>query len=134
MSKAKRSEGRFLAIPANLMETRKYRSLSSHARMLLIELLYEYRGSNNGDLSATWSRMCHRGFRSRSTLNKAIQELLGAGLIIKTRQGGRNQCSLYALTWRSIDECRHPRGGALKFDAGVKPGPPPMTWKDEARS
>lgn len=127
-------EGRFLKVPAVLMQQKKFRALSPYARMLLQEMMYDYRGFNNGDLSATWSIMHQRGFRSRATLHKATKELLAAGLIVQTRQGGRNNCSLYALTWRKIDECLHPRTKKLKFDAGIKPGVPPMTWKDGAES
>lgn len=138
MSKVKSDSGklagRFLAIPAVLMQQKKFRALSPYARMLLQEMMYDYRGFNNGDLSATWSIMHQRGFRSRATLHKATKELLEAGLIIKTRQGGRNACSLYALTWRKIDECVHPRTKQLKFDTGIKPGVPPMTWKDGSGS
>jgi len=131
MSKSKRSpKDSFIAIPRIVMKQRKYRELSAYARMLLSEMLFDYRGFNNGDLQATWSIMNQRGFRSRSTLNKAIKELLDSGIIVKTRQGGRNRCSLYAVTFQSIDECTYPRTGMSKFDAGIRPGPAPMTWRD----
>ena len=38
-------------------------------------------------------------------LNKAIKELLVKGLIEIARKGGRNKCSLYALTFHAVDEC-----------------------------
>ena len=124
----------FAGIPRAVMQQDKYRSLSAHARMLLFELAYDYRGHNNGDLQAAWSLMKKRGFRSPGTLWSAKEELLKAGFIIETRHGGLNSCSLYALTWSPIDECRHPSTGALKFDAGIKPGPAPMSWKDAAHA
>lgn len=125
-----RKEGRFLKIPTIIMEQRKFIELSAYAKMLLWEIFYQFRGFNNGDLAATWSMMEKRGFRSRSTLSKAIQELLQSGMIKRTRLGGRNCCALYAVTWLAIDECIHPRTRMSKFDAGIKPGPPPGTWKD----
>lgn len=53
------------------------------------------------------------GWRSRDTLERALHQLIDAGLIELTRQGGLNRCSLYALTWHAIDEC----GGKLDVPA-----------------
>ena len=50
--------------------------------------------------------MKKRGWRSESTLNNARKELLYYGWIVCSRQGGKNQASLYAVTFRSIDECK----------------------------
>ena len=42
-------------------------------------------------------------------MNRSINALLDAGLIIRTResyfQHPNNQCALYAVTWKPIDEC-----------------------------
>jgi hypothetical protein len=87
------------------MASPNYRALSAHAVKLLNDLGLQFRGANNGDLSAAWKIMQLRGWRSRDTLGRALAELLHFGLIEKTRQGGLNHCSLYALTWHAIDEC-----------------------------
>src|SRR5690349_7962559 len=99
-SKAKgRSEtGSFFAFPHAVMESPAFRQLSAHAVKLLCNLGEQYRGKNNGDLCAAWKVMQPRGWKSRDTLARAISELLAAGLIEKTRQGGLHCCSLYALT------------------------------------
>jgi hypothetical protein len=39
-------------------------------------------------------------------LARRLKELVHFGLIEMTRQGGLNRCSLYALTWRPIDDCK----------------------------
>lgn len=88
------------------MASPNYRELSAHAVKLLNDLGLQFRGANNGDLSAAWKLMQPRGWRSRDTLGRALAELLHFGLIEKTRQGGLNHCSLYALTWLAIDECK----------------------------
>ena len=49
------------------------------------------------------------GWTSKGTVDKALNELLARGFIEQTRQGGRNKCSLYAVSWLAIDEC----GGKL---------------------
>ena len=99
-------------MPHKLINTRKYRSLSPHAVKLMIDLGSQYRGFNNGDLCLSWSVMEKYGWRSRSTLLKAKNELLAVNFIINTRQGGRNRASLFAITWKEIDECK----GKLDID------------------
>jgi hypothetical protein len=98
--------GGFLRLPHAVMESPNYLALSAHAVKLLLDLGLQFRGANNGDLSAAWKLMQARGWRSRDTLGRALAELLHFGLIEKTRQGGLNQCSLFALTWLAVDECR----------------------------
>jgi hypothetical protein len=102
----------YFGLPHKLVNSRKYRSLSSHAVKLMIDLGSQYRGFNNGDLCLSWSVMVEYGWRSRSTLLKAKNELLNVGFIINTRQGGRNRASLFAITWKEIDECK----GKLDID------------------
>ena len=88
------------------MKHENYIRLSSHAKVLLWEICYQYNGYNNGDLCAVFSVMQKRGFRSKGTLDRAIKELLEKGWISITRVGGRHRCTLYALTFQAIDECR----------------------------
>jgi hypothetical protein len=88
------------------MESEDYVNLMSGSRSLLLEFAYQYKGKNNGNLSATYNQMKKRGFRSPTTLAKALKALIAAKMLIKTRQGGKNSPCLYAITWRPIDECR----------------------------
>lgn len=104
--KGRAEGGGYLRLPHAVMESPNYRALSAHAVKLLLDLGLQFRGANNGDLAAAWKLMQARGWRSRDTLGRALAELLHFGLIEKTRQGGLNQCSLFALTWLAIDECR----------------------------
>ena len=82
----KRERGRFLALPAAVLTSAAYLSLSPHGIKLLIDLGVQYNGSNNGDLSAAWKLMRPRGWRSEETLAKAKRELLQTQLIVETRQ------------------------------------------------
>lgn len=83
--------------------------LSHMAAHLLDNLVAQYNGTNNGDLTAAPKIMKLYGWTSQGSVYSALTELLARGFIEQTRQGGRNQCSLYALTWMAIDEC----GGKL---------------------
>jgi hypothetical protein len=101
----KRDRGAFRQIPLSVLEGRAFLDCSPYAAKLLLDLLTQYRGQNNGDLTAAWKVMKPRGWRSEATLHKAKQELLESGLIVETRMGARpNKCSLYALTFFSLDD------------------------------
>ena len=97
----------YAGIPRVVMECPDYFNLSGSAVRLLNEMAYQFKGGNNGDLCPAWTLMKVRGFCSKTTLSKAIKELLQAEMILLTRQGQfiRHKPSLYALTWAPIDEC-----------------------------
>lgn len=79
--------------------------LSHKAAHLLDNLAAQYNGVNNGDLSAAPKIMTLFGWTSQGSIHSALVELLALGFIEQTRQGGKNRCSLYALTWQAIDDC-----------------------------
>lgn len=103
-SRGNKIEGRFVALPESVFNSPAYLALTPWAVRLLIDLMAQYNGKNNGDLSTAWKLMQPRKWNSETTLQKAKRELLAAGFIFETRQGRRpNRCSLYALTWRALD-------------------------------
>lgn len=127
-TKGRRESGHFIAIPTLILESSQYAALSPPTVKLLLDLFAQYRGNNNGDFCATWSLMNRRGWKSRDTLARAIKTLLASGFIVKARQGekghtsGHRRPTLYAVTWKGIDEC----GGKLD----IQPNPVPLnTWK-----
>lgn len=105
--------GKFFMVPRAVLESPSYRGVSSHAAKLLLDLGAQYGGHNNGDQCAAWTLMEVQGWRSRDTLCKAKRQLVEAGLIEQTRQGGLNVATLFAFTWLPIDEC----GGKLDVPA-----------------
>ena len=116
--KDRTESGGYVAIPHLVLRSVALKNLSSHGTKLLMDLVSQYLGRNNGDLSAPFSTMKKdRGWKSKGTLNRAIKDLLESGLIIVSRQGGRHKCSLYALTYIAIDEC----GGKLDIKATDRP-------------
>lgn len=120
--------GAFTPIPRICIESQSFARLSPYALKLFLDLMAQYKGFNNGDLSAAWRLMALRGWKSRDTLGKSLAELLEGGWIIKTRQGGLHKCSLFALSLFDIDECRD-KSGRSKFDPHVKPtNSPPGGW------
>ncbi|MBU85403.1 MAG: hypothetical protein CL544_11495 [Alcanivorax sp.] len=107
--KGRRESGSFALIPHVVMESEDFRSLSGSALKVLMCLLHQYRGKNNGDLSIPYPLAKEWGVGSKTTLSKAITELLTADLIVRTREGRFLKpggcCALYAITWKAIDEC-----------------------------
>ncbi|GMV31977.1 MAG: hypothetical protein AMXMBFR59_41020 [Rhodanobacteraceae bacterium] len=94
----------FLAIPHYILDSAEWAALSGNCVKLLLDLACQYRGGNNGNFEATWERLSARGWASKATVQKTLESLEVDGWIFKTRQGGRDRrCSLYAVTWWSID-------------------------------
>ena len=120
----------FAGIPHAVLKTRKYADLSAWGVKLLVDITAQYTGHNNGDMQAAWTCMQKRGWRSKATLYRATDELLEAGFIVKTRQGGRNRCSLFAIAWQPIDECIDKRTKTHKLDMRPTTTAPGL-WKDE---
>jgi len=113
----KGERGSYAAFYHCVLESQAIKKLSAHAVKLLVDLMVQYKGNNNGDLCATFSAMQKRNWHSKGTLNRAIKELLEAGLIEISRQGGRHQCSLFAITFYAVDECN----GKLDITSTVTP-------------
>lgn len=102
----RKESGGFIAFPHRVLTCANFRSLSPKAVKLLVNLASQYRGKNNGDLAMPWELMRSFGWRSKDTLYKARDELIRYGFILLSRQGGKNRCSLYAITWWAVDECQ----------------------------
>lgn len=95
----------FVMLTKDLLSHEDYINLSHIAKVLLVDVLRQFKGGNNGDFCITLKVMRAYGWTSNASLTKAKNELIEAELLVLTRQGGRNQCSLYGVTFYPIDEC-----------------------------
>lgn len=95
--------GTFFRVSTAVLESAAYRTLSTKAKALLLDLGAQFHGYDNGHQSAAWALLKRYGWVSKQTLQAALGELLEEGLIEQTRQGGRNRCSLFGFTWLPID-------------------------------
>ena len=94
----------FVGIVRSVFDAPQFFKLSPHACKLLFELIGQYRGNNNGDLTVAWSVVSKRGWRSKTTLWRCKSELIQAGFICVTRKGRMPKtCELLALTWFPLD-------------------------------
>ncbi len=116
-SKGRKEGGSFVAVPHAILRHSNYASLKSRAVKLLFDLYGQYNGTNNGDFSAAFTIMKKLGWTSKDQLFKAKEELLQNGWIVVTRQGGINRATLFAVTFKPIDECK----GKLDRAAGNTP-------------
>lgn len=77
-------------------------ALSSSAIRLYVDLRLKLTSFNNGNIEAVFSELRHRGWKSKTTLHKALRELEALGFIEKTRMGGiasmSRICNLFRFT------------------------------------
>ena len=118
----KREPGGYVPLAHVVLRSPAFSRLSRGACKLVLDLLSQYRGDNNGDLCVAWTVMERRGWKSRDTLYRALKELLDGKWIEVTRQGGKHRCSLYAFTFFAIDPCK----GKLDVDSTHSPR---GTWR-----
>lgn len=109
-------EHSFLRLPHFLLDSEEFASLSGNAIKLLLDAAKEFKGTNNGNINLAWSRLSARGWVSQGTAHRAKHELLERGFLVCTRHGGKNRCSLYALTWEPIDKCER-----VQLEIGPQP-------------
>ncbi|NBW13577.1 MAG: hypothetical protein EBR82_36785 [Caulobacteraceae bacterium] len=113
---AKRTVGHFVMLPNTVLRSPGYRALSHTARSLLVDIAMQYKGGNNGALVACEKYLRPLGWKSKDVISRSVKELLEKGLLIKTRQGGLNSPSLFALSFHNLDrDNRHEPGMAVAF-------------------
>ena len=80
---------RFVALPWQVLTCSAYVGLGHVARSLLVEIAMQFVRNNNGALLCSHSHLSKRGWTSNSTITRAKDELLEAGLIFQTVRGHR---------------------------------------------
>ena len=109
-----------------------YRQSTLKAKALLFDLIYQYRGRNNGKLVLCPRKkdqkdgftVLDRAGLSETSLYRAAAELEALGLIVCTRRGNfARQPSYYAVTWAPLDKSNVDYLCNLEFIT------PPHWWK-----
>ncbi len=104
--RARSSGGRsFVMLRHDLIRLPQFQNLSGNAIKLLLFLVSQYNGKNNGNFSMAKSDLLKSGWRSEATALKARAELLASQFIAITRHGHNRRCYLFAVTWLAIDDC-----------------------------
>jgi len=95
---------KFVAIPVPVLESPAYRVLPSAARALLIDLLMQFTGKNNGRLCVSFVAMQRYGWTSARKLDKAKHELLATPFVLVTRKGKPPRTAEWVgVTWLALD-------------------------------
>lgn len=103
----RRESGTFSLIPHAVQDSANWKRCGGTAIKLLCDLIRQFKGHNNGDLTTCRTVMAKSGWKVPETLHFAALELEHYGLIIRTKQGGLQVGpNLYALTWVPVDDCR----------------------------
>lgn len=126
MSSVKRGkhDKRFVGIPWRVVQSPQFASLKSSEVKLLIDLLTQRNGENNGSLTVSHAVLKKRGWAT-SSLYRAYCSLVYKGFLIVTRQGWkvRGRATMVAITWLGIDE-----PNKFSYDEGVKPDATPLGY------
>lgn len=107
--KFKRGSGpRFVQLYYWIMDTSAYQNLSCGARSLLLELLKEYNGFNNGSVYLSHRDAAKRLSCNKGTVGSYFADLRDKGFIVITRghtlgADGKGEATHYALTMESLD-------------------------------
>ncbi|WP_137009379.1 hypothetical protein [Aquitalea aquatilis] len=118
-AKQGREPGSFFALPKCVLESDEFATLSPFAVKLMMDMAAQHHMGRNGYLSASWTLMQKRGWRSKDTLAKALNELETEGWVVRTRQGGRRICNLFGFSFFRIDD--HVPGKPLDIKPTVGP-------------
>lgn len=106
MSKRKPLEavsGSYTPLPHALLDSTAFTGASDRAKALLLELIRQHNGGNNGHLHLATDWLKRRGWVSHYAIQKGKTELQERGLIVKTRAGGlRMGPDRFALTWLNV--------------------------------
>lgn len=90
----------FILLPAYIKQSAAYHGLTLTARALLIELIYRFRGANNGTIGLGQREAAYELGCGRPTVSRAMRELDDAGLAMPMKPGNwRGTAGEWRLTW-----------------------------------
>ena len=108
-SRKKQAKARFINIDFAVLEHPDFYEANPRCHKMLLYLLRQFNGKNNGDFTAAYSVLRKFGFKSKDTIASTLEELIERGLIVRTRdakfQNPNATCALYAVTWFQMHEC-----------------------------
>lgn len=98
-----RVAGGYAAFPHSVFDSLSFSGASDKAKSLMLALIRQLNGVNNGHLQLTSKWLKSAGYTCPSNNIKARKELIERGLIVQTKFGGLNMgADLFAVTWLPI--------------------------------
>ena len=105
-NRKKRASARYISIDYAVLEHPDFYEANPRCHKMLLYLLRQFNGRNNGDFSAAYSVLKKFGFRSKDTIASTLEELIERGLIVRTSESKfkntNASCDFYAVTWFQI--------------------------------
>ncbi len=97
--------GSYTPLPHALLDSVAFMGASDRAKAMLLELVRQHSGRNNGHLQLAVNWLRKRGWKSTSGIQLAKAELVARGLAVLTSRGGLNAGpDRFALTWLPISD------------------------------
>jgi hypothetical protein len=94
----------FVGIPKEVLEMTEFRTMPSGAKALMLDLMSQYTGKNNGRLCPGWDVMQRHGWASKGTVLRAKTALLERSFAVLTRKGHAPRTSDWiGFTWWHLD-------------------------------
>lgn len=99
-----KTEGRFILLPHSVTDTPKFRELTPSSVVVLLAIIHEHNGRNNGAIPFGVLKGKDWGI-GPSTVSRALDELIEAGLIERTRNADfthKRRVARYRLAWKPM--------------------------------
>jgi hypothetical protein len=119
----KRARGRkesdsFAMLPNAVTQHPAMTTLSPALRWVLVALVAQYKGGNNGALALPLSTAKLFGITSTNTLNRGLRALEDRGFIVQTFPGSYSppKPARYGITWKPMDATDYSRKGPPTSD------------------
>lgn len=94
----------FVAVPREVLTMSEFQRLPSSAKALMLDLMGQYTGKNNGRLCPAFEVMRRYGWCSKGTLQRAKLALLEAPFAVQTRKGHPPRTvDWVGFTWWKLD-------------------------------
>lgn len=138
MPRASKKKGRklgesFIRVFRDTMKTPAWKSLSSHARSVFLQIRFRYTGFNNGRIGCSIRELVDECGIAKNTVRNALDELQAKGFLVETQAGSfhRKTGQSRASEWRLTDlECDMTDRKATRDYLKYKP-PEPEPAKDK---
>lgn len=94
----------FVGIPKDVLAMTQFQALPSAAKALMLDLMAQYTGKNNGRLCPAFEVLQRSGWRSKGTAQRAKDALLEAPFVVLTRKGHPPRTvDWIGFTWWKLD-------------------------------
>lgn len=111
--KARKGVRSYSQLYDDMSKSKAFRRLSGSELKVLMYLISEYNGSNNGYLELSYEQAKDELGLTNTTFSTALKGLINKGFVLVAVRGGKNTRSRYAVTCYPVDDVRNADGVKL---------------------